>query len=317
MKAKLASDQKNQGYQPNQVFENIILVLILLSSILLTIDNPTEDPNGLLMKMVGYIDIGFTCLFTIEASIKIIAKGMLFNRLGPIKPYLRDVWNILDAVVVAASLSDLIFLFLEIDISQLSALKALRAFRGLRPLRVISKNPGMKLVVNALLASIPSMTNVLIVCALIILIFAIMGVNFFKGAFFHCKQSFDPAVPEINMDEIDTAEDCLSKGGRWVNQNQHFDNSINAMLTLFEMMTTEGWTQVMYSGIDSRGVDLEPKENANLLLITYFIVFMIIGSQFIINLFVGVVIDNFNTIKEKEELDNMFVTEEQRMWIEI
>jgi len=36
---------------------------------------------------------------------------------------------------------------------------------------------------------------------------------------------------------------------------------------------------------------------------------MIIGSQFIINLFVGVVIDNFNTIKEREELGNMFVTD--------
>jgi len=44
---------------------------------------------------------------------------------------------------------------------------------------------------------------------------------------------------------------------------------------------------------------------------------MIVGSQFIINLFVGVVIDNFNTIKEKEELGNMFVTEQQRSWIEI
>lgn len=89
----------------------------MLSSILLILDNPTEDPNGLLMKMVSYIDISFTCLFTIEASIKIIAKGLLFNRLGPIKPYLRDVWNILDAVVVAASLSDLIFLILDIDMS--------------------------------------------------------------------------------------------------------------------------------------------------------------------------------------------------------
>ena len=45
------------------------------------------------------------------------------------------------------------------------------------------------------------------------------------------------------------------------------------------------------------------------MLSIYFIAFMIVGSQFIINLFVGVVIDNFNTIKEKEELGNMFVTE--------
>jgi hypothetical protein len=72
------------------------------------------------------------------------------------------------------------------DSSQISALKALRVLRALRPLRMISKDPGMKLVVNALLASIPSMSNVLLVCALIILIFSIMGVNFFKGAFFYC-----------------------------------------------------------------------------------------------------------------------------------
>lgn len=272
------------------------------------------------MIFVSYIDIGFTCLFTIEASIKIASKGMIFNRLGPTKPYLRDVWNMLDAVVVAASLMDLVFMVLEIDMSQLSALKALRAFRGLRPLRVISKNPGMKLVVNALLASIPSMTNVLIVCALIILIFAIMGVNFFKGTFHSCQPPHEK--PNIkgwvfDIDKIDTKQDCLDQGGRWVNKNEHFDNTMNAMMTLFDMMTTEGWTQVMYSGIDNRGIDKQPKQNASQNNIFYFIIFMIIGSQFIINLFVGVVIDNFNTIKEKEELDNMFVTEDQRMWIEI
>lgn len=89
------------------------------------------------------------------------------------------------------------------------------------------------------------------------------------------------------------------------------------MLTLFQMMTTEGWTLVMYSGIDNMGIGKQPKRNEQIWTIAFFIIFMIIGSQFIINLFVGVVIDNFNTIKEKEELENMFVTEEQRLWIEI
>jgi hypothetical protein len=83
------------------------------------------------------------------------------------------------------------------------------------------------------------------------------------------------------------------------------------------MTTTEGWVDVMYSGIDSRGVDLQPKKDENIITIIYFIAFMVMGSQFIINLFVGVVIDNFNTIKEKEELGNMFVTEQQKSWIEI
>jgi len=71
--------------------------------------------------------------------------------------------------------------------SSLQSLKALRALRALRPLRMISRRPGMKLIVNALLASLPSMTNVTIVCCLFLLIFAIMGVNFFKGKFASCQ----------------------------------------------------------------------------------------------------------------------------------
>lgn len=83
------------------------------------------------------------------------------------------------------------------------------------------------------------------------------------------------------------------------------------------MMTTEGWVDVMYHGIDTNGIGKQPKKNANIYAIIFFLAFMIVGSQFIINLFVGVVIDNFNLIKEKEELGNMFVTEQQRSWIEI
>ena len=75
------------------------------------------------------------------------------------------------------------------------------------------------------------------------------------------------------------------------------------------MTTTEGWVDVMYNGLDSTGIDMQPVTNSNIWISLYFVAFMIIGSQFIINLFVGVVIDNFNTIKEKEELGNMFVTE--------
>ena len=83
------------------------------------------------------------------------------------------------------------------------------------------------------------------------------------------------------------------------------------------MMTTEGWQGVMYNGMDARGVDLQPKKNAQPALALYFVAYMIIGSQFIINLFVGVVIDNINKIKYNEEMGNSFVTHEQKQWIEI
>lgn len=83
------------------------------------------------------------------------------------------------------------------------------------------------------------------------------------------------------------------------------------------MMTTEGWLDVMYDGIDSRGIHLQPKKNNNVAIALFFIAFMVVGSMLIFNLFVGVVIDNFNKIKTNEELGNMFVTESQKKWIEI
>jgi len=116
--------------------------------------------------------------------------------------------------------------------TSLQALKALRALRALRPLRVISKNEGMRLVVLALMASIPSMTNVLLVCSLFILIASIMGVNYFKGAFHRCAD-FPLSEIEIDLNKINTKYDCLAAGGEWKNQDANFDHTLMAMFTLF------------------------------------------------------------------------------------
>lgn len=89
--------------------------MIVISSITLVMDNPLQDPESGMMIVLKYVDIVFTVLFTIEAMIKIIASGFLFNRLGPITPYLRNPWNILDFFVVFASLIDLVITALGID----------------------------------------------------------------------------------------------------------------------------------------------------------------------------------------------------------
>jgi len=71
--------------------------------------------------------------------------------------------------------------------SKLKSLKALRAFRGLRPLRMISRNEGLKLVVSALLRALPALGNLVMVCSLFFLVFAIVGVNLFKGRLYSCN----------------------------------------------------------------------------------------------------------------------------------
>jgi hypothetical protein len=80
----------------------------------------------------------------------------------------------------------------------------LRALRALRPLKMISRNPGMKLIVTALLSSLPSMTNVTIVCCLFLLIFAIMGVDLFKGQFDYCTD-----LDQDILNTVTTSVSCL------------------------------------------------------------------------------------------------------------
>jgi hypothetical protein len=280
------------------------------------VDNPLNNPNSPFSKTLDIIDFIFTFLFFIEAVIKIIALGFFVSSIDA-NPYIMNGWNILDFIVVMASLVDFIVLIRNtdsVDTEQLSSLKALRALRALRPLRMISRNEGMKLVVNALFASIPSMTNVLIVCLLFILIFASTGISFFAGKFYECTKGEDATLSFrlISFDRINNKYDCMDFGGVWENEESNFDNIFTASLTLFEMMTTEGWLNVMYNGIDARGIDLQPKENHNIYFALFFIIFMVIGSMLIFNLFVGVVIDNFNKIKTNEELGNIFVTESQK-----
>jgi hypothetical protein len=167
----------------------------------------------------------------------------------------------------------------------------------------------MKLIVNALISSLPSMTNVTIVCLFLLLIFAILGVNFFKGKFQRCSLE--------GIEEIIDKNTCLAAGGEWVNKDENFDNVFLGTRTLIELMTTEGWIDVMNDGCDGVAPDKQPLlDNSAYISVPFFVVYMIFGSQFILNLFVGVIMDNFNKIKEKEELGSLFVTEEQKKWID-
>ena len=115
-------------------FDNVILVLIIISSIMLALDNPLNDPNGEMSKTLRILDIIMTALFTIECGIKIIVSGFLMN--GG-RSYMRDGWNILDFCIVLVSIASL---SLGEDAESLRNLKALRTLRVLRPLRLISRN---------------------------------------------------------------------------------------------------------------------------------------------------------------------------------
>jgi voltage-dependent calcium channel T type alpha-1H len=92
----------------------------------------------------------------------------------------------------------------------------------------------------------------------------------------------------------ETKWECLNSGGIWANFEVNFDSINEAFTTLFGMSATVGWADTMYRGINSHGIDHEPAIGHHYGASVFFISFIIIGSFFIMNLFVGVVISSFN-----------------------
>jgi len=104
----------------------------------------------------------------------------------------------------------------------------------------------------------------------------------------------------------------------WTNpRDYNFDNIGQSVLTLFEVATLENWLGIMYHGVDMTEIDVQPVRNFNVFYCIYFVLVIVIGSFFVMNLFVGVTIDKFNEMKEKQEGKSVFLTSDQRNWVSI
>lgn len=275
-----------------KVFDSFILLLIVASTVTLALDEPLSDPDSKMNMILYYLDLGFTLVFSIECILKMIALGFVMN--GP-KSYLKSPWNVLDFLIVLLSFISLILT------KRLRIIKSLRLMRILRPLRMISKNEDLRIAVLCLINSIKDIMNVFVVAIFSFSVYAIFGVNFFKGQFFYCHTEHLPLYTqdELSTDQSYSKWHCLSMGGEWISDRANFNNVFYAALTLFQMATTEGWTNVMYNGIDATKIDYTYKKDNQIAASLYFIFFILLGSLFIMNMFVGVVINTFKFEKEK------------------
>ncbi|CAH1186251.1 unnamed protein product [Phyllotreta striolata] len=287
------------GVVDTAAFEWFILVLIFASSVTLCFEDIHLDENPDLKLVLYWTNLAFSVIFILEMFLKWFAIG--FHK------YFTSFWTLLDFLIVFVSL----FSLLIEENENLRVLRSLRTLRALRPLRAISRWQGMRIVVNALMYAIPSIFNVLLVCLVFWLIFSIMGVQFFSGKFYKCV---DDEGERLNTSVVDNKWECLSKNYTWINSKISFDHVGIAYLALFQVATFEGWMEVMADAVDARGVDLQPQREANLYAYIYFVIFIVCGSFFTLNLFIGVIIDNFNMLKKKYEggVLEMFLTESQK-----
>uniref|UniRef100_A0A4X2KGL8 Sodium channel protein n=1 Tax=Vombatus ursinus TaxID=29139 RepID=A0A4X2KGL8_VOMUR len=201
--------------------------------------------------------------------------------------------------------------------AEMGPIKSLRTLRALRPLRALSRFEGMRVVVNALVGAIPSIMNVLLVCLIFWLIFSIMGVNLFAGKFGRCINQTEGDLP-LNYTFVNNKSECELHNSTgelyWIKVKVNFDNVGAGYLALLQVATFKGWMDIMYAAVDSRGCEEQPQWEYNLYMYLYFVIFIIFGSFFTLNLFIGVIIDNFNQQKKKIWGQDIFMTEEQKKY---
>ncbi|XP_055922905.1 sodium channel protein para isoform X16 [Eupeodes corollae] len=286
----------------NKYFETAVITMILLSSLALALEDVHLPQRPILQDILYYMDRIFTVIFFLEMLIKWLALGF--------KVYFTNAWCWLDFIIVMVSLIN--FVASLVGAGGIQAFKTMRTLRALRPLRAMSRMQGMRVVVNALVQAIPSIFNVLLVCLIFWLIFAIMGVQLFAGKYFKCV---DDNHTTISHEIIPNRNACENENYTWENSAMNFDHVGNAYLCLFQVATFKGWIQIMNDAIDSREVDKQPIRETNIYMYLYFVFFIIFGSFFTLNLFIGVIIDNFNEQKKKAGGSlEMFMTEDQKKY---
>ncbi|KAM9380290.1 sodium channel protein type 3 subunit alpha isoform 12-T12 [Phaethornis superciliosus] len=296
-------------------FETFIVFMILLSSGALAFEDIYIEQRKTIKTMLEYADKVFTYIFILEMLLKWVAYGF--------QMYFTNAWCWLDFLIVDVSLVSLIANAL--GYSELGAIKSLRTLRALRPLRALSRFEGMRVVVNALIGAIPSIMNVLLVCLIFWLIFSIMGVNLFAGKYYHCVNTTTGEMFDVrDVNNYTQCEELIknNQSARWKNVKVNFDNVGAGYLALLQVATFKGWMDIMYAAVDSRDVEDQPKYEDNLYMYLYFVIFIIFGSFFTLNLFIGVIIDNFNQQKKKIILilflyfggQDIFMTEEQKKY---
>ncbi|XP_063171076.1 voltage-dependent T-type calcium channel subunit alpha-1H [Candoia aspera] len=286
----------------HKMFDHVVLVFIFLNCITIALERPDIDPNSterIFLSVSNYI---FTAIFVAEMMVKVVALGFFSGE----HTYLQSSWNVLDGILVFVSIIDIIVSMASAGGAKiLGVLRVLRLLRTLRPLRVISRAPGLKLVVETLISSLRPIGNIVLICCAFFIIFGILGVQLFKGKFYYCEG------PDIR--NISTKADCKKAQYRWVRRKYNFDNLGQALMSLFVLSSKDGWVNIMYDGLDAVGIDQQPSRNHNLWMLLYFISFLLIVSFFVLNMFVGVVVENFHKCRQHQEAEEARRREEKRL----
>uniref|UniRef100_A0A3B3TT24 Voltage-dependent L-type calcium channel subunit alpha n=1 Tax=Poecilia latipinna TaxID=48699 RepID=A0A3B3TT24_9TELE len=308
-------------------FDIFILLAIFANCVALGVSKPfPEDDSNSTNHDLEQVEYVFLIIFTIETFLKILAYGLVMHP----SSYIRNGWNLLDFVIVIVGLFSVVLETMTHKSSGEQAtthhmpgkpggldVKALRAFRVLRPLRLVSGVPSLQIVLNSIMKAMVPLLHIALLVLFVIIIYAIIGLELFIGRM-HRTCYYIGTDNYVEDEPVPCAfagygRQCTVNGsecrGRWDGPNggiTNFDNFFFAMLTVFQCITMEGWTDVLYWMNDAIGFELPW---------VYFVSLVIFGSFFVLNLVLGVLSGSFSKEREKAKARGDFqkLREKQQM----
>uniref|UniRef100_A0A3B4AY44 Voltage-dependent L-type calcium channel subunit alpha n=1 Tax=Periophthalmus magnuspinnatus TaxID=409849 RepID=A0A3B4AY44_9GOBI len=305
-------------------FDIFILLAIFANCVALGVSKPfPEDDSNSTNHDLEQVEYVFLIIFTIETFLKILAYGLVMHP----SSYIRNGWNLLDFVIVIVGLFSVVLETMTHKSGEQTHhmpgkpggldVKALRAFRVLRPLRLVSGVPSLQIVLNSIMKAMVPLLHIALLVLFVIIIYAIIGLELFIGrmhrtCYYISTDTFveDEPVPCAFAGH---GRQCIVNGsecrGKWDGPNggiTNFDNFFFAMLTVFQCITMEGWTDVLYWMNDAIGFELPW---------VYFVSLVIFGSFFVLNLVLGVLSGEFSKEREKAKARGDFqkLREKQQM----
>ena len=283
-------------------FDWFIMLIIIVSSLTLACEDVVNKDSHT-NHVLQYFDYFFTFVFGVEVILKVIDLGLIVHK----GAYLRSYWNILDAFVFACNLASIIVSHNDDKNQTSQTVKALRVLRVLRPIKAIHKVKKLKAVFQCMVYSLKNAAFVLIITVLIMFIFANIGVQLFKGKFHYCTD-----LSKITQEEckgyfyhfssgdsvVQNAPEVMKR--EWKKYKFNFDNIFQAMLTLYTCSTGEGWPNAMHRTIDATKEGEGPIINNKQHMSIFFIVFVVIFTFMIINIYIALIILTFQRQGENQ-----------------
>mmetsp|Transcript_2999 Transcript_2999/g.11471 ORF Transcript_2999/g.11471 Transcript_2999/m.11471 type:complete len:2472 (-) Transcript_2999:11-7426(-) len=289
----------------NKWFDRFMSVIVIVSAVVMIFEPPAEadkslSPPKALSDFLIAAEWIFLVIFVMELVLKVVSNGFFLSRDGSAY-FGGDPWNYFDFSLIVI----MIFTTALRNVIP-SWLRMLRITRTLRPLKVLRTMPGLKTIIADVSSAVPAMINIGMAAIFIMFLFSVAGVAMFAGKFYSCTDSSVSTKAECSgFFENDMG---ILTSRAWIRPRANFDNVGWAMFALVEVSSGSDFALIMWNAMDIVGIDEQPKRDAAAYYSLYFVLYLLIGVFFLINIVIAVILDSIDRAGSD-------LSENQQTWV--